>query len=89
MSWSVSATIEGGSAADELVALREAALSQNSECGDQFDAAKDAAYMLVSSGVVGTPDKKYHITMTGHANPDHEPRSGWANDMITISISQA
>ncbi len=89
MSWSVNATIQGGSPADELVALREAALSQNPECSDQFEAAKDATYMLVSSGAVGGPDKKYHVILAGHANPDHEPRPGWANDMITISISQA
>jgi hypothetical protein len=88
MTWSVNATIVGNSADDELEGLRTSALSQNSECGDQFDAAKDAAYSLMASGAFGTASKKFQINMVGHANPNHEPREGWATDSVTISVSQ-
>ena len=42
---------EGSSPKDELETLRAEALAQNPECGDQFDAAKDAAYAIMAMGV--------------------------------------
>lgn len=89
MTWHVSATIEGNSPKDELSALRREALIQNPECGDQFEAARDAAYAIMASGATGGPDKKFVVTMSGHANPGHEPRPGWATDTITVAVVQA
>jgi hypothetical protein len=89
MSWHVSATIEGGSPKDELSALRAEALTQNPECADQFESAKDVAYMIVGAGAVGGSEKKFVVTLSGHSNPGHEPRAGWATDMITVSVQQA
>ena len=62
---------------------------QNPECGDQFEAARDAAYAIMASGAVGGPAKKFVVTMSGHANPGHEPRPGWASDAIMIMVQQA
>lgn len=88
MSWSVNGTVNANSAAEDLGKLREVAISQNAECGDQFDAAAKAVADLLSTGVVGGPDKSFHCNLVGHANPGHESREGWANDLVNISISQ-
>ena len=87
MSWSVSV----GLVPNEnfgIGALKEEALRQNPECGDQFDAAAAAAQSIIDSGVIGGEGKQFYVAMSGHANPGHEPRAGWANDAVTIQISQ-
>jgi len=53
---------------------------------EQFDAALAAA----SSGlcnIVG--DGNINVTLSGHANPGHRPRAGYANDLVTVSVSSA
>ena len=32
--------------------------------------------------------KTFTVELSGHSNPDHEPREGWENDTITIRITQ-
>lgn len=44
---------------------------------DQFSAAVVAAGVLIESGAFGSPDKTFYVTLSGHANPGHEPRGGW------------
>lgn len=53
----------------------------------QVDLALSLVKEIAASGVVGT-DKKFILSLSGHANEDHEPKSGWANDCMTIQISQ-
>lgn len=90
MSWHVSATFNGDSARRELDALRESVLAQNPEAGDQFEAARSAALGIILVSAVGWAAKcRFHVVMSGHANPDHAPRDGWANDMINVSVGQA
>ncbi len=89
MSWSVRATVNGKTALSDIEALRNEALSQNPECDDQVTAARDAVCAIIASSTVGGEDRQYHVTMAGHANPDHMPRAGWANDTINVSVSQA
>jgi hypothetical protein len=86
MSWSVSATLPDPSS--DVNTMKESALSQNPECSDQFDAALAAMSTIIASGTVGDQSKQFYVSMSGHSNPNHEPREGWANDMITISIRQ-
>jgi hypothetical protein len=62
--------------------------SDSLEAKEQFEAAAAAAQALVDSGVVGSADKRLSIVLSGHANPGHEPRSGWASDTVTVTISQ-
>ena len=59
------------------------------ESADQASQASKAVQAIVKSGVLGDPGGKYFVSMTGHANPDHEPVAGWSNDTIHISITQA
>lgn len=89
MSWHVTKTIDGNSQEDEFALLRREALTQNPECGDQFDAAWTAACAIVGSGAAGAPGKKYIVALSGHANPGHEPRPGWATDTIGVTVTQA
>lgn len=43
---------------------------------------------FINYGSVGKPLGSYSVTITGHANHNHEPREGWANDFININIQQ-
>lgn len=53
----------------------------------QIDAAAKAAASLLNSGALG--DGPWTLTLSGHANPDHKPAPGWANDAVTIAAYQA
>lgn len=55
------------------------------EQGAQFEAALDAARKLAA--VVGRPDDPVTVTLHGHANPGHGPRTGWANETVTVVVS--
>lgn len=83
MSWSASWTVDDGvweDSSESNVALEYHA--------DQYREALDAAWGLIKSGVVGDPDAKYRVTLTGHGNPNHEPLSGWSNDFVSVAIYQ-
>ena len=41
---------------------------------------------LLDTGIVGDADCV--ITISGHANPGHEPTNGRPNDRVSISIQQ-
>lgn len=49
-----------------------------------IDKAIAAAAVIVGSGVVGTGTVT--ASLSGHANPEHTPTPGWANDFVTISV---
>lgn len=55
---------------------------------DQYEAARVAALDLIASGAVGGVGEDYNVSISGHANPEHEPRDGYANDCIAINVSQ-
>jgi hypothetical protein len=70
-------------------------LNKNEVIGDlseegleQVRQAKVMANSIIVSGAVGNGDKVYYVNLSGHANPNHEPKEGWANDMITVSVAQ-
>lgn len=56
--------------------------------GGQYARARQAAEHIIQSGCVGGGGKDYRVYLQGHANPDHEPLKGWANDGVTITITQ-
>jgi hypothetical protein len=94
MSWSVqttsqtAATIEA--AARQLFATQQSTVSGTEEeraaTAEQFEAALAAAQAILASGAVG--DTPVLVNLSGHANPGHTKRPGWANDTVTISIAQ-
>lgn len=97
MSWTFPAA--SGITADEFdakVAASLAAYEHNLEASDyqldpaaseQITAAVAAAKALVASGAVGSGT--FNVTLSGHANPDHKPVKGWANDCVTVSVACA
>ncbi len=101
MSWNTSAVITGDSVDDEIDALHKAQAaviqSWDNHSDDtklasleQLEVAIDAAQGLILSGLVGDPaGKRFNVSLSGHVNPNHEPAEGWANDYISISVSQA
>jgi hypothetical protein len=95
MSWQLNYPdgVRGGSNAWEDLNART--LDDGLDFGDSSEAvveqvrqAKVMTNSIIVSGVVGDKDKEFYVNLSGHANPDHEPKEGWANDMISISISQ-
>ncbi len=81
MSWHVQGKFS------EVDRMMEEALSQNPECKDQVLAAIDAAAAIRDSGCCGS-SCDFHITLSGHSNPNHEKREGWANDVVTVAVAQ-
>lgn len=62
----------------------------NGEPREQFEKARELAATLIESGVVGDPaNHTFRVSLSGHANPAHVPAEGYANDLVSISVSQA
>jgi hypothetical protein len=91
MSWSVTKTITPNELpTDEMPGdLEEAVKGQNPAGIDAATDAWGAVIGLLRTGNLGTPDKQYFVSMSGHGNPGHEPTPGWANDEVRITIQQA
>ncbi len=58
------------------------------EAREQANAAEKALVALIETETVVGPGQGFRATLGGHSNPGHEPREGWANDTITVSLSQ-
>jgi hypothetical protein len=93
MSWSISYPDRASFVADKgrpeyLQAPEEP------EVTEQIVAARKAAELVIESGAVGRDvnvpggHKDFSVTIGGHANPGHEKTPGWANDAISIHITQ-
>jgi|SRR5882672_46683 len=60
--------------------------------------AKHSAIALMASGCfTGKQDGEFtekplkhgiSVSLSGHANPGHEPKTNWANDCVNISVAQ-
>lgn len=63
--------------------------SEEPQVQDQVAIARSVAKLVVESGAVGNPETKdFSISISGHANPEHEKTPGWANDCISVSVYQ-
>lgn len=82
MSWSTNAT---GTKDDISYTAPTFATGVEFETRDQYEAAQLAAQLLAKA--VGRPGDEVSVTLGGHANPDHAPRQGWANETVTVSVS--
>lgn len=89
MSWYVAAgNVPYDLSHADILRLRDEAIRQNDTCGDQFDAALVAAVAIIQSGSVGSPSHTFSVAMSGHSNPGHGPREGFANDVVTVTVAQ-
>jgi hypothetical protein len=94
MSWSLVYT-DGVRGDHSLKDLNSLNLQDGLDFGDsseevveQVDQAKAMANFIIESEVVGSPDKVFSVSLSGHANLNHEPKEGWANDMISVQVVQ-
>lgn len=92
MSWNFS--VNGVTKENADAALNAAAEGQidnimRGDSGEEMMAQAEqstyAAVAIIESGCLG--DGPFLVSLSGHANPGHEPRDGWVNDVVSISIS--
>ncbi len=86
MSWSLSYETREKFEKDE--AEYPAVPELGPDCEEQKQAARAAAKALIDSGAAGGEGKDFRVNIYGHANPGHEPTSGYANDCIGVSVTQ-
>jgi len=78
-------TATAGTAVTNFKRLLEESDNQPSaEAMESVQAAVAGLQTIIASGVVGTGTVSASIS--GHANPGHEPVQGWANDFLQVSI---
>lgn len=60
----------------------------SAEAKEQVDLALKTANAVIAHAAIGGREKDYAVSLSGHANPGHAPTSGYANDCITVTVSQ-
>ena len=92
MSWNYSVngvTKENADAALNAAAEEQIIDIMRGDSGEEMMAQAEqstyAAVAIIESGCLG--DGPFFVSLVGHANPGHEPRDGWADDAVSISIS--
>lgn len=90
MSWSMQFRVNHGSVvdADRYRVDCERIAETSPEFAQQVRGAVNTALTIIDTGVLGSLSNEYAVSLSGHANPDHKPAAGWANDSLSINISQ-
>jgi hypothetical protein len=65
--------------------IAEANPDQADPMADQIETLVEAIPMMLAG--VGPDDAMVHVSISGHANPEHQAADGWANDMVTVAVS--
>lgn len=96
MSWTLGAQTITPNGIENVAALVDAMPETwqtgdgHNESGESIQLAKAAIKMLLCSGAVGDPATySFYVSASGHSNAGYAPKSGWSNDQVTISVSQA
>ena len=55
------------------------------ETNDQLLEAKRSADLILTGASVGSYPC-FSVSMSGHANPNHEPKDGFADDFVSVSV---
>lgn len=55
------------------------------EATELVNAASEAVRLVAAA--LGEKWSSASISISGHANPGHGPKEGWANDCLTISVA--
>lgn len=88
MSWSKQFTCSIESI-EEAAALVAPSLTTGYAEEEQQAAIRIATQAAVLvAGVVGPPSASVMVTLSGHANPDNEPKDGFAKDEIRITVTR-
>lgn len=86
MSWSLQYASKADFESDTRSYCSPATLSQPEN--EQLQAARLAAKSLIDSGAVGDASRDFVVGIYGHANPGHAPTPLYANDTVTVGVSQ-
>lgn len=92
MSWSASAEVKASTLHETLAGALGTSFQTQSEATAEaqvaFEAAIEVALDLAT--VVAKPgyDGLIGVHVSGHANPDNEPRSGYASDTVQVTVYQ-
>jgi hypothetical protein len=94
MSWSIDVTGAEQEGLYELLEVQaekkvaDSAQHSNADALDemvqQMSAATEAAVILAKT----TGVRQVNVHLSGHANPGHEPREGYGDDSVTVSVIQ-
>lgn len=87
MSWS--ARTQNAIDKDDLANVKVVPQTAPPGCADAYAEQRTAAFQAVkilAAAVGGRADQVY-VTISGHANPNHEPCKGWAPEAISITVS--
>lgn len=85
MSWSVS--YDSRENFEKDVRAHSSAVD-STEAVEQLNSARHVANEIMNSGAVGAKDGDYLVNLHGHANPEHRPRTGYANDCVGVNVAQ-
>lgn len=89
MSWSIDYKVEDGDISEsEQDRLVQIGTNLSTEALQQFTTSVLVAAGIIDDGLVGNSTGHFQVSISGHANEGHKPTPGWANDMITIRVSQ-
>ncbi len=89
MSWNASVLVARSGVVEGLRAGVNAAYPERStDMQEQVDAALRAVEALLPT-IALEPQVVVSAVISGHANPSHRPAKGWANDCISIAVTQA
>lgn len=94
MSWSFIVKVGVGESVGEAVSQGIDAMVATYVGGIEPEAREAAeiagkiAAEIVSGGLVGSPERAFNISCSGHTNPGHAPRAGYSNDFVSISVYQ-
>lgn len=88
MSWSTHTEPREAPAIFQAIDATEPSSDISEEGEAQLRVAKAAAKDIIESQAVGGDGKQFNVSLSGHANPGHEPASGMANDFVTVSVGQ-
>lgn len=100
MSWNIALTdIDPGDIEDAAIEAYQRFKANYSDAAEVFPAMDeqfDVAVEMARVALLGTADRKpvvgdgnVNVTLSGHANPGHKPRQGWANDYVSVHVSSA
>lgn len=96
MSWNFAVTnVTPSESRSALIEASDRFFSAYNASPEEMEASKLQAYAAIEAAdilaeqVQPDAEGKINITLSGHANPGAKKREGWANDTVTISVTQA
>lgn len=88
MSWSTFFQTTGATLENDLQEALQRMDVTAEHVKDQVAVAFDQVRLAIRRGAVGVEDKRFSVSINGHANPGHEPADGFADETISCAVTQ-